>query len=215
MKTNDRITKVHWRRNAQRGSEGDKGSRAGPRVDLPLQRYLLLPHKRAASARKSESAPSPRRRSLPSILHDHSVIHEYHLRRGKPFLSPTPPSPASCPPQASRSRHIHGEPSPPSVFCLSFLSAKPREMLPEHRKSIRAANIYYKMAAGRRGSDVGDAGACWGGHVTPDDSCAGKTSANYRRVNQDLDCVFNSSNSFFQSLYRRSIWKVVLLKLIG
>lgn len=29
-------------------------------------------------------------------------------------------------------------------------------MLPEHRKSIRAANIYYKMAAGRRGSDVGE-----------------------------------------------------------
>lgn len=43
-----------------------------------------------------------------------------------------------------------------SVFCLIFLSAKPREMLPKHCKSIRALNIYYKMAGGLRGSDVRD-----------------------------------------------------------
>lgn len=78
-------------------------------------------------------------------------------------------------------------------------------MLPEHRKSIRAANIYYKMAAGRRGSDVGDAGACWGGHVTPDDSCAGKTSANDRRVNQDLDCVFNNIPTHFFNIFTHNL----------
>lgn len=116
-----RITKVHWRRNGQRGSEGDKGSRAGPRVDLPLQRYLLLPHKRAASARKSESAPSPRRRRLPSILHDHSVIHEYYLRRGKPFLSPPPPPPR--PPAPHRPRALatfRGSRLPPPTSVSAF-----------------------------------------------------------------------------------------------
>lgn len=58
-----------------------------------------------------------------------------------------------------------------SVFCLIFLSAKPREMLPKHCKSIRAVNIYYKLAGGLRGSDVRDEGACWGGNVTWDHSC--------------------------------------------
>lgn len=45
-------------------------------------------------------------------------------------------------------------------------------MLPKHCKSIRALNIYYKMAGGLRGSDVRDEGACWGGNVTWDGSCA-------------------------------------------
>lgn len=71
---------------------------------------------------------------------------------------------------ASRSRHIHREPSPPLGSVSSFY-LKPREMLPKHCKSIRALNIYYKMAGGLRGSDGRDQGACWGGNATRDDSC--------------------------------------------
>lgn len=57
-------------RNTQRGSVGEKGSRAGPRVDLPLHRYLLLQHKRAP--RRATSGRKARRR-----------MSQLHLLRGE------------------------------------------------------------------------------------------------------------------------------------
>lgn len=162
-------------RNSQRGSVGEKGSRAGPRVDLPLHGYLLLQHKRAP--RRATSGKKARWR-----------MSQRHLLRGEdPCLSsmttlssmntiyaagsllsngPPPKVPLLC---LALSPHSQGTFSS-SGFCLIFLSAKPREMLPDHCKSIRALNIYYKMAGGLRGSARGE-GACWGGNVTRDHSC--------------------------------------------
>lgn len=93
---NRAVSHVHRRETPGGGSAGQKGaSRAGPRVDLPLRRYLLLRHKRGPLGEKhqerkaraeNESAPSSQGRRLRSVPHDHSVIHEYHLRHGKSFL---------------------------------------------------------------------------------------------------------------------------------
>lgn len=78
-------------------------------------------------------------------------------------------------------------------------------MLPKRCKSIRALNIYYKMVGGLRGSDVGDEGACWGGNVTRDDSCAWISAAtlvqNFDQAAQDLDCVVINTPTHSEKLF--------------
>lgn len=92
--------------NTQRGSVGE--GRWGLSWPESWPATPLLPAAKAqrspsaSSVRKkgqaeSESAPAPRRRPS-SILHDHSVIHEYYLRHGKSFLEQMPPPfPSSWP----------------------------------------------------------------------------------------------------------------------
>lgn len=81
-------------RNTQLGVIGRKGyprwpeswPATPPLPAAPAQRSPLAIHIGKKSPAENESAPSSQRRRLPSILHDHSVIHEYYLRNGKSFL---------------------------------------------------------------------------------------------------------------------------------
>lgn len=84
------------------------------------------------------------------------------------LFSNRPPGPLFF---ASRSRDIHRDPSCPlcsvSSFSLSLslpfiLQAISREMLPKHCKLIMALNIYYMMAGGLHGGDVGESGSVLG-----------------------------------------------------
>lgn len=156
------------RETLSRGQWEKRVACVGPRVDLPLHCYLLLRHKGApwwaASGRKARRRMSQlelRREEDPRLspmttLSSMNTIYA----TGSLFSNRPPPRSLFF---ASRSRHIHREPScllcSASSFSFSlspffFLQTKSREMLPKHCKLIMALNIYYMMVGGLHGGDV-------------------------------------------------------------
>lgn len=155
------------------GQLGEGGSCVGPRVDLPVHRYLLLRHKGAPCESRREEKPggewvsSSSTEKKTSVYSPWPLCHPWILFTPREVLSPIEPP-------------RHGPPSLPRTLATFigtllvlcdlphpfipplFLRAKSREMLREHCKLITAPNIYYKTAGGLHGRDASTRKRRWG-----------------------------------------------------
>lgn len=119
----------HCREMLSGGQLGEGGSYVGPRVDLPVHRYLLLRHNgapwRVASGRKA------RRRMSQLELHREEDLRLFPMTTlssmNTIYATGSPLSNRSLSPRSpfftSRSRHIHRDPPCPLWSASSFYSS--------------------------------------------------------------------------------------------